>query len=92
MYYGGKRELYYNPCVPTVNLESLSRNAAIFLKDKDASNFKRQIAKFSRDNGVALNGSKLLDISMQEISTENPGVTSIDENSPSTIIIDLLGN
>jgi len=87
MYYGGKRELYYNPSAPTVNLESLNRNMTIFLKDKDASNYKRRIAKFSRDNGVALNESKFLDISMQESSTEGSGVNSIDENSPSTIIV-----
>lgn len=87
MYYGGNQLIYYDPNLPTVNLESLNRNMTIFLKDEKKGNYKREIGKFAKNNKVALNKKKLLDITMHESNTEDHGATHFDENSPSTIIM-----
>lgn len=87
MYYGGKQLLYFDQSIPTVNLESLNRNMTVFLRDKYAGNYKREIKKLSVENKVCLNKNNLLDISIQEINTEDSGVNPIDENSPNAIML-----
>lgn len=87
MYYGGNQLLYFDQSIPTLNLESLNRNMTVFLRDKYAGNYKREIKKFSIENKVSLNKNNLLDISIQEINTEDSGVNPIDENSPNAIML-----
>jgi len=66
MYYGSQAEpIYFNPKMPTVNIEALNRSMTLYLKDRYGdTNYKRKIAQIAESTGVALNKNKLLDISI----------------------------
>lgn len=90
MYYGGKSVLYRSDDTPTINIESLFRNHAIYLKDKyKANHYKERLAKFAEETGIALTPNGLLDISVTDNPTEPLGASQTDDNgknSPSPII------
>lgn len=94
MYYGGRKQRYYDESNPQINIESLTRNMSLYLKKKYGdTNYKRKIAEFAKSNGIALNKNKLLDISVVESRTEQVG-TSPDNNkiSPSSILLPIITN
>lgn len=90
MYYGGKSVLYRSDDTPTINIESLFRNHAIYLKDKyKANHYKDRLAKFAEETGIALTQNGLLDISVTDNPTESLGASQTDDNgknSPCPII------
>lgn len=96
MYFGGKKLLYFNNDIPTVNIESIFRNMSYYLKEKYKSNhYKEKIYKFSTKTGIATNKNGLLDINVSYDPTESydtteyPGVSYMKENgkiSPCPII------
>lgn len=90
MYYGGKGVLYCSDDTSTINIESLFRNHAIYLKDKyKANHYKDRLAMFAEETGIALTQKGLLDISVSDNPTESLGASQNDDNgknSPSAII------
>ena len=91
MYFGGKGLLYYDDTVPTISIESVIRNTANYLEDRyGANHYKRKIAVFSKETGIALNGKGLLDVSVEEKSAENAGANNNGKNLPkSSIYVDI---
>ena len=86
LYLGGKKLLYFDPSIPEINIESLFRSMSFYLKDRDGdTNYKRKIIEFSRDTGIRLNRSNLLDVTI--INRIYDCNNDIDNNSPSTIIL-----
>lgn len=82
MYFGGKKLLSFNESIPTINIESLSRNMTRYLKDKHGvTNYKKRIIDFAKSNGMALNKNNLLDISVEERSTEHAGEFDISDDN-----------
>jgi hypothetical protein len=88
MYYGGKELLHFDEAIPTVNIESVFRNLTNYLEDRHgATNYKREIEKFSGATGIALNGKRQLDVSVTEVPAETVGASLGDKNlqNPSMI-------
>lgn len=88
MFYGGKGLLYFDDSIPQVNLESVIRNMSICLKEKYGdTHYKRKIAEFAKENGVALNKNKMLDVFISEKLTEKAGANQNGKISPNPIIL-----
>ena len=91
MFYGGKKLLYFDYSLPTVNTESLLRNMTICLNRRRGDNhYKQHIARFAKNHSIRLNDSGLLDISIINILPEDLGTLSNGKKSPSAIIIPVL--
>ena len=80
MYYGGKGLLYTNEYIPTkeklprMNIESLFRNMALFLRNKYGdTHYKRKITEFSQANKIKLNDKGLPDVVVEEKFAEDVG-------------------
>ena len=87
MYFGGKGLLHYDSSIPVIDIESLFRNMTIYLKDKYGdTNYKRKIAEFSKESGIALNKNQLLDIIVTENIAEQVGENQINKISPNCYI------
>ena len=90
MYFGGKELLYYDSDLRRINIEALFRNHTYSYKERYGLNhYKEKIARFSKDTGIRLNDTGLLDITISEDPTEVHGVNQSDKNgknSPNTII------
>ena len=95
MYYGGNELLHFDESIPTINIESLTRNMSYYLKEKYGNtNYKRKISEFAKANNIRLNEKKLLDISIIN-PTEDVGTSSYDSNnkiSPSSILLPIIVN
>ena len=93
MYFGGKGVLYCNHEIPVINMESVFRNLAYFLKKKyKANHYKEHLAEFSRETGIALNQNGFLDVTVSDDPTEFSGVSVNDQDgkiSPCPIIYSL---
>ena len=93
IYYGGKKCLYYDSSIPTIDLESLFRNLSYYYKEKyKANHYKEKIQQFSEMTSIQLDRKGLLDVS---VSSENPttedgtGVKNESgKNSPASIILE----
>lgn len=84
MYYGGKKVLYFNQLIKTIDMEKVLRNMTCYLRDRyGTTHYKRYIKKLAESNGIRLNKNGYLDIS--EIR-ENIGDIKVGKISPSTII------
>lgn len=93
MYFGGKKLLYYDDLVPTINGESLFRNMTLYLKNEHGdSHYKSKISKFAENNNIALNKNKLLDISIEEDSAEQFGGVQNGKILPNPILFKTNGN
>ena len=87
LYSGGKEVMYYDAEMPEINVDSLFMNMSLYLKKKHGdTNYKRKIAEFSRNTGIALDDRKLLDISIVEDSAEDIIENINDKNLPNSII------
>ena len=86
IYYGGRKSLYYDSRLPTINAESLCRNMTIYLQDKYSGNYKRELYKFAHNNNIALNKNKMLNISKYKCDTEGSDIIQTDERSPEPFI------
>ena len=84
MYYGGKKVLYFNPIIETIDLETVLRNMSCYLVDKYGStHYKKYIRKYAESNKIRLN--KKGDLDIIEIKDVTDGIKN-GKNSPSTII------
>ena len=64
-YFGGKRLLYFDNNMPTIDIESLTMNMELYLKDTcGANNYGREIRKFANNTGLAMKSDTALDISI----------------------------
>lgn len=90
MYFGGKGLVYFDDSLPVINIESLFRGLTNYFRKKFKPNhYKEKIAKFSKETGICLTKSGLLDISVTDDPTELLGATHFFENgkkSPLPII------
>ena len=90
VYAGGKELLYYDPVIPTLDIDTLSRNFTIYLIDKNGiKNYRRELHKFSQRNRVALNKGGTLSISIVEDNAEKPDANQLEEISPTPIILSI---
>ena len=93
MYYGGKTVVFINDKLQTINIEALFRNLTRYLRENNKDNhYKEKVAKFSRDTGIGLNKNGLLDVTVTENPTEQPGVSKTNQNgknSPTPIIYNI---
>jgi len=95
MYFGGKKLLYTNEFFPLkdepilkMNIESLARNMALYLKDKHGpTHYKRKVSDFAKSNGIRLNEKGLLDILVRYYSAEIHGSNHDGNNLPNSSII-----
>ncbi|MCL2619874.1 MAG: hypothetical protein FWD97_02925 [Defluviitaleaceae bacterium] len=82
MYYGGKKVLYLNQslfsfmytdeAIPSINIESLTRNMTHYLLDKKGiTHYKKELEKFARNHGISRNKKGLLDISRADTNGVN---------------------
>jgi hypothetical protein len=63
MYFGGKKLLYFDEALPTVDTELLLRNMTFYMKNRrKANHYKEHIRKFANKHGIKLNQKGLLDI------------------------------
>ena len=92
-YQGGNEVLYADFAMPSLDVEWLFMKMCLCLRDRHGdTNYKRKIAKFSKETKVALNARKLPDIFTDECYTEVLVDDIDDKNSPkSTIVIDRNG-
>jgi hypothetical protein len=86
--------LYVDKKMPKVDIEALTRTMTVYLRERyEANHYKERIARFARENGIALNKNKLLDISLIDNSAEQSSdpPSSLDDSdgkiSPSSFII-----
>jgi len=88
MYFGGKRIMYYDPNLPTVDPDSIFRSMTHYLLDeRKANHYKAYIKKFARKHGIKLTKRGLLDISVKETSTEIDSNVENGKFVPSAIIM-----
>lgn len=86
--FGGKNLIYFDESIPAIDIESLIRNMSLYLKNEYGdTNYKRKIAEFAKNNDIALNKNKMLDISVVENTTEHVNIDQFNKISPSTIIL-----
>lgn len=92
-YQGGNRVLYADKTIPTLDIEWLFMKMCLCLRDRYGdTNYKRKIAEFSKETGVALNVRKLPDVFADECHAEVFVDDINDKNSPnSTIVLDRNG-
>jgi hypothetical protein len=94
MYHGSNKGFsYFDESLPTINAESLIRNTANYLEDEyGTKHYKQHIEKLARDTGVALNGKKLLDVSIVDDDlAETTGAFVNGKNLPKSISSTLIG-
>ena len=86
---GGKRLLHFDEALPTIDLESAARGMSAYLHDRHGkTHFKEKIAKFAEKNGIALDSSGFLDITVTEDSKDSSGTLSSSGNKmPNPIIL-----
>jgi hypothetical protein len=81
---GGKKLLYSNCAMPTIDLELLTMNMTYFLKQMFGdTNYKRKLKEISKDTDILLNRSNLLYITKTEALNNN----QLNKNSPYSIIL-----
>ena len=90
IYYGGKKLIYFDDAIPTINIESVFRNSTENMRDKHGKNhYKERLAKFSKETGISLTKG-LPDITVgYDDPTEHLGAIKNKDNgknSPSAII------
>lgn len=92
-YQGGNEILYADRTMPTLDIEWLFMKMCLYLRDHYGdTNYKRKIAEFSKETGVALNVRKLPDVFTDECYAEVFVDDINDNNSPnSTIVLDRNG-
>ena len=92
-YQGGNEVLYADQTIPTLDIEWLFMKMCLYLKDcYGDTNYKRKIAGFSKETGVALNVRKLPDVFTDECHSKVFVDDINDKNSPnSTIVLDRNG-
>jgi len=68
IFLGGKKVLHFDEAVPTINIDLLIRNMCLYLKYRyGEKNYRRKIYGFSDLTGLALNESKMFDVSVREV-------------------------
>ena len=99
MYFGGKKLLYFDESLPTVNTELLLRNMTFYMKKRRGANhYKTHIRKFANKHGIKLTQKGLLDIvpletpdeSKLQAQPEKAGVSESCKNgkkSPKSFIV-----
>jgi len=88
MYFGGKELLYFDASLPEINIADLFMNLSLHLKDKyGPTHYKRELAKFSNDTGIALTGKGFLDVSVTDEDAKDIGMIDVGKNSPKTIML-----
>ncbi len=97
MYFGGKKCLYYDDTIPTINIDTLFRSFHYCVRrNHGEKHYKEKIRRFSKKTNISLTKKGLLNVSMSDEPdkpahlTEVPGVNSNiknGDNSPSTIIM-----
>jgi hypothetical protein len=80
MHYRSNKELsYFDESLPTIDIESLIRNATNYLEDKHGTKHYRQhVEKLAKDTGVALNDKKLLDVSVADNLAGTAGASQME--------------
>lgn len=103
MYFGGKREIFLNEDIPTINIESVFRALTYYLEDQYKNHYREKIMKFSDMTGIALNDKGLIDVLTSDepfdtahlTEKENGALTSKSQNgnfSPNTIYYYIIAN
>ena len=102
LYFGGKELLYYDDKLPEINIESVFRNYTYCMKKRHKDNhYKKHIARFSQETGIALTEKGLLDIRVTDHlretddPTEDAGAIQYDKNgknSPVAIISNIIAD
>ena len=88
MYFGGKKLLYFDETLPTIDPESILRNMTYYLKNKKGlHHYKEHVKKFAQKHGIRLTNKGLLDISVEEVSTEELGTFNDGKNLPNSILL-----
>lgn len=88
MFFGGKKLLYFDKSLPTVDPESILRNMTYYLKkSKGYQHYKEYVKNFAKKHGIRLNKNGLLDISMVEETTEVTGTNNNGKNLPNSILL-----
>jgi hypothetical protein len=83
---GGKKLLYCDGVMPTINIESLFRNLALYLRNRYGdTNYKKKIIEFSKTTGIGLNKRNLFDVTLME----DPSNGNNNFSPNSTIIYDI---
>jgi len=86
-YYGGKKLMYFNHEIPTINIELLIRNMCLYLKDRyGVTNYHRKIRSFSERTRLSLNSKGYLDVSIQRYRRVRNESLVDDNISPNSII------
>ena len=85
MFYGGKGLLFYDKSLPTVNPESILRNMTYYLKERRGlHHYKEHIKRFARKHGIRVTSKGHLDISIDNQSIEDIGMSSSSGSSNSS--------
>ena len=84
MYFGGKKLLYFDETIPTVDPESLLRSMTFCTKTRRGpTHYKTHIRKFANKHGIRLNDKGLLDIAPIENLEKSQLVARPEEASVS---------
>ena len=92
MYFGGKKLLYFDPSIPTINIESLIRDMTYYLKCRYGdTNYKRKIVEFAKNNSIALDKKEFLTVYKEDSLTEITGANDFNKNMPNPFIVTING-
>lgn len=87
MYYGGKKMLYLDLLLPTIDMDSTLKGMTYYLKkQRGDSHYKKYVKKFAKKHGIRLNNKGILDISIVNSPTEVDGTLGVGKNSLKPII------
>ena len=83
IYSGGRKLLYFDDTIPTINIKLLFRNMRLYWKDQYGDNYRRKVYEFSKCTGIALNDKKHLDVSIVELENTEKyhSIVDADNNS-----------
>ena len=74
MYFGGKRLLYFDESIPTIDLESLVRNLTSYLRrEKGSKHLKEHVRTLSDQTGIALTDRGNLSVTVVDEADEFDG-------------------
>ena len=95
MYFGGKKIIFRNENIPTINVESVFRALTYYLEDQYKNHYREKIMKFADTTGIALNNKGLIDVLTSDepfntahLTEKDSGALTSNQNgnfSPNTI-------